>query len=80
MIAALRETISNLDVSKGTRRQLDDRLRDAAKAVGKGHTPDACKELDHFIKDVDHSGKKIGPADAANLIPKASDIQVALGC
>jgi hypothetical protein len=81
MIAGLRVTLSSLDLKKGTAKSLDDRLRDALKAVGKRHASDACNELDHFIKDLtDHKGKKIGNADAASLAAAASEIQLALGC
>ncbi len=80
MIAGLRVTISNLDLPRGIAKNLDDDLSAALQAVAAGQTSRACKELDHFIKDVHKLGKKIGNADAANLVTKASEIQLALGC
>ena len=78
-IAGLRVTISSLDLPKGTAKSLDDKLRDALKAISRRH--DACNELDHFIKDLtDPKGKKIGNADAAILAAAASEIQLALSC
>jgi len=79
MIAGLRVTLSSLDLPKGTAKSLDDRLRDALNAVGKGHASVACNELDHFIKDLTKV-KKIGNADAASLSAATSEIQLALGC
>ncbi len=51
------------------------------KAIDKGQTSGGCKELDQFTNEVIESrGKKIGTADAATILAKASDIQIALGC
>lgn len=80
MIEALRVTLSNLDISKRPVRKLDDRLREALKALDKGQTDRACKELDRFIKETGHGPEKIGGDDAADLAEKANDIQLALGC
>ena len=79
MIEALRVTISNLDISKGTEHSLDDMLSSALKAIAKGQSSRACNQLDHFIKEVSGS-KKIGSADAATIFAKTSDIQIAVGC
>lgn len=81
MIAALRVTLAGLGLSKGTRNQLDDKLREAAKAIDKGNTSHACHELNHFIRDAtEHPGKKMSTADAAMLAEKATDIMAELGC
>jgi hypothetical protein len=80
MIEALRIMLSELDISKAPGRKLDDRLREALKALDKGHADRACKELAHFIRETQQRGNKIGGDDAADLIEKANEIQVALGC
>ncbi|MEP6905444.1 MAG: hypothetical protein ABI875_05135 [Gemmatimonadales bacterium] len=81
MIAGLRVTISNLDLPMGTAKSLDNKLRDALKAISRGRGSDGCNELDHFIKDLaDPKGKKIGTTDAANLAAAVREIQLALGC
>lgn len=80
MIAGLQLTISDLDLPRGIAKNLDDDLRAALQAVAEGRTSRACKELDHFVKDVPKPGKKIDNADVANLVTKASQIQLALGC
>jgi hypothetical protein len=81
MIEALRTMLASLDISKAPGRKLDDRLREALKALDKGQADRACKELEHFIKETLQRGsKKIGGDDAADLIEKANEIQLALGC
>lgn len=82
MIESLRALLSDLDVPKGPGPKLDDMLRNALKALDKdkGKTSRACTELDHFVKEVEHRGKKIGSTDTATILAKASDIETALGC
>lgn len=81
MLDALRVTLSTLEIPKGPGRKLDDRLREALKALDKGNIDRACKELDHFIKEAkDQRPKKKGGDDAALLMEQATDIQTALGC
>jgi hypothetical protein len=80
MIAGLRVTVSNLDLPRGIAKNLDDELSAALRAVGEGRTSRACKELADFIKDIPKFAKKIGNADAANLVTKTNEIQLALGC
>lgn len=81
MIDALRVTLSNLDISKAPGRKLDDRLREALKALDKGNTDRVCKELDRFIKEAnERASKKAGGYDATDLLNQATQIQLALGC
>jgi hypothetical protein len=82
MIDALRVTLSNLDVPKPIKHELDDRLRDASKSAAKGHNNHTCDQLDQFIKKLNEQSKKkkIQSADAANLLAEAEEIQVTLGC
>jgi hypothetical protein len=82
MIDALRVTLSNLDLSKAIKHELDDRLRDASKAAAKTHNSQACNQVDQFTKKLNEllKKKKIGSDDAANLLAKAEEIQVSLGC
>lgn len=80
LIESVRAILSDLDIPKGTGPKLDDNLGNALKALGKGQTSRACKELDQFVKEVEHLTKKIGSTDTATILAKASEVQVALGC
>jgi len=81
MIAGLRVSLSDLDLRKATDHKFDDMLRKIQKDIDKEQSSHACKDLDHFIKEVVHdAGKKIDSGDAATLTTKANAIQVALGC
>jgi hypothetical protein len=80
MIEALRGTLSDADVKKGTERKLNDILDNATKDLDRGKTPLACRELDDFVNELNHGGKKIGSADLATILAKVNEIQIALGC
>jgi len=80
-IEDLRDAVSNLDISKAAKHELDDRLRDASKEAGKGHIKGACNQLDQFIKKLkEFSKKKIEDGDATKLRNDAGVIQDILGC
>lgn len=81
MIESLRALLSDLDVKKGDEHRLNDILDNAVKGLGKGKNfRAACHELDHFVDELKHSGKKIRSTDTATILAQASDIQIALGC
>ncbi|HUQ20832.1 MAG TPA: hypothetical protein VM099_14540 [Gemmatimonadaceae bacterium] len=79
LIDALRGTLANLNTPKPPGPKLDDILANATKELVKGHTSKACKELDHFAKELGHE-KKISSTDTATLLTKVGEIEAALGC
>jgi hypothetical protein len=79
LIDALRVTLTNLNLPKSPGPKLDDILANAGKELAKGHKSKACKELDHFAKELGHE-KKVSNADATTLLTKVGEIQAALGC
>jgi len=83
MIDELRVTLSNLDIPKTIKHELDDRLRDASKAADKKHNGHTCDQMDQFVRKVNENStkkNKIGSADAAALLAAAEQIQTLLGC
>lgn len=79
LIDALRVTLANLNLPKSPGPKLDDILASASKELAKGHISRACKELDHFVRELANQ-KKISSTDAATPLAKVSEIQAALGC
>ena len=80
-IGDLRSLIGALTLSTGIETSLDAKLRDALAALDASNAALACTALQDVINQVSAlSGKKLTPADAADILAQVGVIRTQIGC
>ncbi len=81
---ALADHVETLGLSRGLATDLENKIRDARKALAKGKSKDACKKMDEFEKKVGAESTKKHPKipaeAAAGLLATSRNIRAVLGC